>query len=43
MSNAVKFAKYIPPKNESEKSLEQTRDLIKEININLNKKSESAI
>lgn len=43
MSNAVKFAKYIPPKNESEKCLEQTRDLIKEININLNKKSESAI
>jgi hypothetical protein len=43
MSNAVKFAKYIPPENESEKCLDQTRELIKEIQNNLNKKPESAI
>jgi hypothetical protein len=43
MSNAVKFAKYIPPENESEKCLDQTRKLIKEIHNNLNMKPESAI
>ena len=28
MSNAVKFAKYIPPQNESEKCLKQTKEMI---------------
>ena len=28
MSSAVKFAKYIPPQNESEKCLEQTKEMI---------------
>jgi hypothetical protein len=41
MSSAVKFAKYIPPQNESEKCLEQTKEMITEINTNLNKKTES--
>lgn len=41
MSNAVKFAKYIPPDKESENCLLQTRDIISEINKNLNKKPES--
>jgi Domain of unknown function (DUF4381) len=43
MGSAVKFAKYIPPQNDSEKCLEQTRDMIAEINKNLNKKAESDI
>ena len=29
MSNAVKFAKYIPSRDESEKCLQQTREMIK--------------
>lgn len=41
MSNAVKFAKYIPPNYESENCLKQTRETITEINKNLNKKTES--
>ena len=43
MSSAVKFAKYLPPQNESEKCLEQTKEMITEINKNLNKKAESDI
>ncbi len=43
MGNAVKFAKYIPPQNESEKSLLQTKEVIKIINTHLNTKTESAI
>ncbi len=43
MSSAVKFAKYIPPQNESEKCLEQTKEMITTINNNLNKKAESGI
>ncbi len=43
MSNAVKFAKYIPPQAESEQCLQQTKEMITEINKALNKKSESAI
>jgi hypothetical protein len=43
MNSAVKFAKYIPPQNESEKCLEQTKEMITEINDNLNKKAESDI
>ena len=41
MSNAVKFAKYVPPQNESEKCLEQTKAMITEINNKLNTKTES--
>ena len=41
MSNAVKFAKYIPPQSESEKCLEQTKAMITEINNKLNTKTES--
>ena len=41
MSSAVKFAKYIPAQNESEKCLEQTKEMITEINKNLNKKTNS--
>jgi hypothetical protein len=41
MSNAVKFAKYIPPQYESEKCLEQTKAMITEINNKLNTKTES--
>jgi hypothetical protein len=41
MSSAVKFAKYIPPQEESEKCLEQTKEMIMEIDKNLNKKAES--
>jgi len=41
MSSAVKFAKYLPPQYESEKCLIQTKDMITEINNNLNKKAES--
>ena len=43
MSNAVKFAKYIPPQYESEKCLQETREMITEINKNLNIKTESDI
>jgi IS1 family transposase len=43
MSNAVKFAKYIPPQYESEKCLQETREMITEINKNLNIKTESVI
>lgn len=43
MSNAVKFAKYIPPQSESENCFKQTREIITEINSNLNKKPESDI
>jgi hypothetical protein len=43
MSNAVKFAKYIPPQNESESCFKQTREIITQINSNLNKKPESDI
>ena len=43
MSNAVKFAKYIPPQAESEQCLQKTEEMITEINKALNKKSESAI
>lgn len=42
MSNAVKFAKYIPPNNESEDCLVQTREMIKQINNRLNMKTENA-
>ncbi|MDQ6844233.1 MAG: BatD family protein [Bacteroidota bacterium] len=41
MSNAVKFAKYIPPQSESENCLHQTKEMITQINNNLNRKSES--
>jgi hypothetical protein len=41
MGSAVKFAKYLPPQNDSEKCLDQTKDMITEINKNLNKKAES--
>ena len=43
MSSAVKFAKYIPPQNESEKCLAQIKEMITEINSNLDKKTESDI
>ena len=39
MSNAAKFAKYLPPQNESEKCLDETKEMITEINKNLNKKA----
>ncbi len=42
MSNAVKFAKYIPPQIESEESLNQTKEMIKQINNHLNMKTENA-
>lgn len=42
MSNAVKFAKYIPPRTESEESLSQTKEMIKQINNHLNTKTENA-
>ncbi|MGH2566172.1 MAG: hypothetical protein ACRDE5_16760, partial [Ginsengibacter sp.] len=38
MSSAVKFAKYIPPDSDSEKCLQQTKEMITEIN-NLNKET----
>ena len=41
MSSAVKFAKYIPPQNESEKCFEQTREMIISINKSINSKTES--
>ena len=43
MSSAVKFAKYLPPQNESQKCLVQTKDMVTEINRNLNKEAESDI
>jgi hypothetical protein len=43
MSSAVKFAKYIPPQNESEKCLEQTKEMVTEINKNITKKAENDI
>ncbi len=43
MSSAVKFAKYLPSEIESERCLEQTKEMITEINNNLNKKTESGI
>jgi hypothetical protein len=43
MSSAVKFAKYLPPQNESQKCLVQTKDMITEINRNLIKEAESDI
>ncbi|MGH2563960.1 MAG: hypothetical protein ACRDE5_05580 [Ginsengibacter sp.] len=43
MGNAVKFAKYIPVQSESEKCLQQTKDIITEINNSLNKKLKSDI
>ena len=42
MSNAVKFAKYIPPQNDSEDCLTQVREMIKEVNNHLNIKTENA-
>ena len=42
MSNAVKFAKYIPPHTESEKCLNQTKEMIKQINNNLIMTTENA-
>ncbi len=42
MSSAVKFAKYIPPKNDSEECLSQTKEMIKQINNQLNLKTENA-
>ena len=41
MSNAVKFAKYIPPDRESEACLNKTKEIITQINTNLSKKTES--
>ncbi len=41
MSSAVKFAKYVPPQSESEKCLEQTKEIIIEVNKILNRKAES--
>lgn len=43
MSNAVKFAKYIPPQYESEKCMEQIKTIITQINNKLNIKTESAV
>ena len=43
MSNAVKFAKFIPEQNESEKCLQQNKEMITEINKMLNTKTESGI
>ncbi len=43
MSNAVKFAKYIPDQGESEKCLQQTKEMINEINKNPIAKTESDI
>ena len=41
MNNAVKFAKYIPPYAESEESLIQTKEMIKQINNHLNMKAQN--
>ena len=43
MSNAVKFAKYIPAQYESEKCMRETKEMITEINKNLNIKTQSDI
>lgn len=43
MGNAVKFAKYIPGQHESEKCLQQTREMITEVNKIFNAKTESVI
>ena len=43
MSNAVKFAKYIPPQNESEKCLGEVKEMIKKINNYFNSKTTSGI
>jgi len=43
MSNAVKFAKFIPANYESEKCLQEIKDTITEINNKLNTKTESAV
>lgn len=42
MNSAVKFAKYIPPHSESEECLHQTKEMIQEINNQLNRKIENA-
>ena len=39
MSNAVKFAKYIPDQAESEKCLQQTKEMINEINKKSDRKN----
>jgi len=41
MGNAVKFAKFIPAQHESETCLQQTKEMIIEINKSLNLKTES--
>ncbi len=43
MSNAVKFAKYIPPQSESEKCLDEVRVTIKQINNYFQTKTASGI
>ena len=43
MSNAVKFAKYIPDQGESEKCLQQTKEMINEINKNPQSKKQKVI
>lgn len=43
MGSAVKFAKFIPSQYESEKCLEQAKEVIKQINNYFNRKTESAI
>jgi len=43
MSSAVKFAKYLPPENESEKCFQQTKEMITEIDKNITRKVENDI
>ncbi len=43
MSDAIKFAKYLPPQYESEKCLEQEKEMIISINKTLNTTTESAV
>ncbi|MGN6533661.1 MAG: hypothetical protein ACTHK0_18105 [Ginsengibacter sp.] len=43
MGNAVKFAQYIPPAYENEKSFLQTKEMITAINSIVNKKTEDGI
>ena len=43
MSNAAKFAKYIPQQNESEQCMLQTKDMITEIEKTFKKKTDSAV
>lgn len=43
MGNAVKFAQYIPPAYENEKSFSQTKEMITAINNIVNKKPEDGI